>query len=292
MRKQFVSTLSKLFPEDKRLTLLLGDIGVFGFRDLFSKYPDRTFNIGILEQTTVSLASGLSMSGLIPVVHTIAPFLTERAYEQIKVDLGYQKVACNLVSVGSSYDYAALGCTHHCPADVPILSRIPDLQILVPGHQKEFDSLFLENYDNERVSYFRLSETTNSEANISSEGKNILIKEGGDILIIAVGPMLQRVVEACSGIDATILYCTSVKPFDHLSVQENLKKKILIIEPYYSGVVLSSLVSSFDGLKADLSCLGVPDNFIHSYGNSEDIDKEIGLDVKSIREIISKKIND
>jgi len=292
LRKQFVSTLSKLFLEDERLALLLGDIGVFGFRDLFKRYPERTFNIGILEQTTVSLASGLSMSGLIPVVHTIAPFLTERAYEQIKVDLGYQKAACNLVSVGSSYDYAALGCTHHCPADVPILSQVPDLQILVPGHQKEFDSLFVENYSNEKVSYFRLSETTNSEANISSKGKNIIIKEGGDILIIAIGPMLQRVVEACEGINATILYCTSIKPFDNFSVQENLKKKILIIEPYYSGVVLSNLISSFDALKADFSCLGVPNDFIHSYGNSEDIDKDIGLDVKSIREMILKKIND
>ena len=205
-------------------------------------------------------------------------------------DLGYQKAACNLVSVGSSYDYAALGCTHHCPADVPILSQVPDLQILVPGHQKEFDSLFAENYSNEKVSYFRLSETTNSEANISSKGKNIIIKEGGDILIIVVGPMLQRVVEACEGINATILYCTSIKPFDNFSVQENLKKKILIIEPYYSGVVLSNLISSFDVLKADFSCLGVPNDFIHSYGNSEDIDKDIGLDVKSIREMILKKI--
>ena len=80
------------------------------------------------------------------------------------------------------------------------------------------------NYDL-KIKAARIMKETLS--NISSEGKNILIKEGGDILIIAVGPMLQRVVEACSGIDATILYCTSVKPFDHLSVQENLKKKTI-----------------------------------------------------------------
>ena len=73
MRKQFVSTISEIVERDERLVLLLGDIGVFGFRELFSAFPERVRNIGILEQSTISLGAGLSMEGLIPVIHTIAP---------------------------------------------------------------------------------------------------------------------------------------------------------------------------------------------------------------------------
>ena len=128
MRKQFVSTFESLIKKDKKLSLLLCDIGVFGFRNSIAKYPNRVMNIGILEQSTIGVAAGMSRSGLIPVIHTIAPFLVERAFEQIKIDFGYQDIGCNLVSVGASYDYASLGCTHHCPADVALLKNIPVTQ--------------------------------------------------------------------------------------------------------------------------------------------------------------------
>lgn len=86
--------------QDKRVALLLGDIGVFGFKKSFELFPDRVFNIGILEQSTIGLAAGLSMQELIPIVHTIAPFLVERGIEQLKDDFGYQKLGGNFVSVG------------------------------------------------------------------------------------------------------------------------------------------------------------------------------------------------
>ena len=102
MRKQLVKTVQSILATDDNVVLLLGDIGVWGFREAFKLYPERVFNIGILEQSTISLSAGLSMSGLIPVVHTIAPFLVERAYEQLKDDFGYQKLGGNFISVSNS----------------------------------------------------------------------------------------------------------------------------------------------------------------------------------------------
>ena len=125
MRKQFVSTFESLIKKDSKLSLLLCDIGVFGFRNSIAKYPNRVINIGILEQSTIGIACGMSRSGLIPVVHTIAPFLVERAFEQIKIDFGYHTIGCNLVSVGESYDYASLGCTYLCPQHVELIKNIP-----------------------------------------------------------------------------------------------------------------------------------------------------------------------
>ena len=128
---QFPSTILDVLSHDERLQVLLGDIGVFGFRHVFAKYPKNITNIGILEQATVGVAAGMALAGDIPVVHTIAPFLVERAYEQLKVDFGYQNLGGNFVSVGGSYDYAALGCTHHCPADLSLLMNIPGFELVV-----------------------------------------------------------------------------------------------------------------------------------------------------------------
>ena len=92
------------------------------------------------------MAAGLSKVGLNPVVHTIAPFLIERAYEQIKLDFGYQKLDVNLVSVGGSFDYSKLGCSHHCYNDVSILSHFKRCSIVIPGSENEFLILFKQIY--------------------------------------------------------------------------------------------------------------------------------------------------
>ena len=95
-------------------------IAVLSFQ-FYKKYPKRIYNIGILEQSMISMAAGLSNEGLKPIVHTIAPFIVSRAYEQLKIDFGYNKLNGNFVSIGASYDYASLGCTHHCPEDINLM---------------------------------------------------------------------------------------------------------------------------------------------------------------------------
>ena len=148
MRKQFVKTVSNIFLKDKRCVILLGDIGVYGFKNLFKIDKKRIYNIGILEQSMISLSAGLAKAGLKPIVHTIAPFIVSRAFEQLKIDIGYNKLGAKFVSIGSSYDYAALGCTHHCPEDINLMYNIPNMQIVVPGSSEEFDALFIKSYNN------------------------------------------------------------------------------------------------------------------------------------------------
>lgn len=291
MRSQLADTASKIVREDESAVLLLGDIGVYAFRDLLKEFPLRAFNIGILEQSTIGLAAGLSLTGHHPIVHTIAPFLVERAYEQIKVDLAYQQLGANLISVGSSYDYAGLGCTHHCPGDVEILNKIPNIEIVIPGHSKEFDKLLMSNYNNSNTTYFRLSETSNREDYPVEFGKNLVLREGDDLTIVAVGPMLQSVLDATEDLDVTIIYCTTIKPFD-ASYFEELKDKVVIIEPYYSGPILNNIEQTLHGLNGNYTNIGVPNEFIRKYGIKEDIDSMIGLDTASLRTKILGKINE
>ncbi len=293
MRQQFTSTLSELMIVDERLTILLGDIGVFGFRQVFSDYPTRIYNIGILEQSSVGLASGLAMTGLIPVVHTIAPFLVERCYEQLKLDFGYQKLGGNFISVGASYDYAALGCSHHCPGDVGILKNIPGMSIIVPGTAKEFDILFKESYNNGKPNYYRLSENSNNSDQDVNFGKGSVIKAGNKATLIVVGPMLQPVLEASADLDVNILYYTTIYPFDHDLLQSIIlnDEKVVIIEPYYSGSITVDIINSLENKNVKICHIGVPREFLTNYGTKSEHDISLGLDSLSIRKKLLNFIN-
>ncbi len=91
MRKQLPKTFLEI-GADEKFVVLIGDISHFALRDFHAAYPDRFYNMGMAEQSMVSMASGLAMKGFFPVLHTITPFITERVLEQIKDDLCYQQL--------------------------------------------------------------------------------------------------------------------------------------------------------------------------------------------------------
>jgi transketolase len=283
MRKQLVQSISGLLARDERVVVLLGDIGVFGFRDAMRDFPARVYNVGILEQATVSMAAGLAKVGLIPIVHTIAPFLTERCLEQIKVDFGYQALGGNFITVGASYDYAALGCTHHCPGDVQVVSSIPGASVVLPGTAAEFDRLLSANYAAKGPNYFRLSEREHG-ADTGATGPAKVLRTGTKATVIAVGPMLAAVSKAVEGKDVTLLYYTTVTPFDAATLRDNCASgKVLLCEPYYRGGLSASITEALWPKPVLLKSVGVPREFLRGYGNVADHDAALGLDPAGIR---------
>ena len=117
MRGQFKNTVMELAPGDDSIVLILGDVSVYLFKDFSEQYEDRFYNMGICENTLVSVGAGLAARGLTPFVHTIAPFVTERSFEQIKLDMCYNRLGVNIVSCGATFDYAWDGATHHAYTD-------------------------------------------------------------------------------------------------------------------------------------------------------------------------------
>lgn len=284
MRKQFVDTTTKLMESDKKIVTLLGDIGVFGFRHLMQKYPERVYNIGILEQATISMASGMALCGIIPFVHTISPFIVERAYEQLKLNFGYQECGGNFIGVGGSYDYSKLGSTHSCPADVGALRQIPNMEIVLPGTDEEFDTLLMSAYNNGRPTYFRLSERCNRISNEVVFGRGNVIKKGQLGTAIVVGNLLDKALDALGNLDVTILYYTTVKPFDKALLKEyTVRNHILLIEPYYYGTLSEEIISSFPGESLRLDFIGVPHEFLTNYGNVEENDEYCNITSYEIR---------
>jgi len=271
MRKQFARTTHEILNINERAIVLLGDIGVFGFMEAMRDHPDRVLNIGILEQSTISLAAGLSIEGMIPIVHTIAPFMVERALEQIKIDFGYQRLRGNLVSVGGSFDYAALGCTHHCPGDVSTLLSVPNVEIVVPGTAAEFRQLLLNEYDNASVTYYRLSESENSESHDVKLGQANIVRSGNQATVICIGPTLDMTLKAVENFDVSVIYMTSIRPFDHTSVrQASQSGRVLIVEPFYEGTLTYEVMTALSGIPSMVSSVGIPRSFRSEYGTREE----------------------
>jgi transketolase len=179
---------------------------------------------------------------------------------------------------------ASWGCTHQCPGDVGILKNVPEIEIVVPGSASEFDSLFKQSYSDGRPTYFRLSAKNNAASHDVTFGKAAVIRTGNQATVIAVGPMLQRVEEACKDLDVTILYYTTLAPFDHETLQKNLHgDKLIVCEPYYSGACATDIAVALASQTVAVTYIGVPREFPHHYGTSDDLDALFHLTADDIR---------
>src|SRR5690606_11096327 len=157
----FVNTTTAALDSDPQIALVLADVSADRFIAAARRHPDRVINVGIREQAMIGIAGGLTLSGMRPVVHTIAPFRVERPFEQIKISLDYQDAAAVLVSNGASYDYSQAGRIHMSPGDVALLDVLPGWTVHVPGHPAEVEALLLTALAGEGRVYLPLSEQTN-----------------------------------------------------------------------------------------------------------------------------------
>ena len=293
LRKTFVNTMLDIAESDANLVVIVGDISHGIFKPFRDKFPNRYYNIGISEPGMVNVAAGLSAKGISPVVHTIAPFLIERSYEQIKLDFAYQELGVNLVSVGGAFDYSKLGCSHHCYTDYSLIAQFENASVFFPGSDIEFELLFKSAYNNKQINYFRLTEFPHGidfEPSQISIGKAIKVKEGSDLTIVTTGSALKRAVEAAKllsvlGHSIEIIYCHSLKPFDSELIHESVKKtkKVITFEEISSQDGLFNLVnSSISGrFTYTIEQLAIK-KFVRQYGTFDELCEASGLSTENL----------
>ena len=286
MRKQFRDTVLDLAARDDKVIVILGDISHFLFSSFQEKYPTRFYNMGICENTLVSVAAGLSSQGFHPFVHTIAPFITERCLEQIKDDMGYNAFGGNIVSTGASFDYAWDGATHHCYTDLAILRLIPGMEVIQPGSRKELDVLIRSQYNNGKPTYFRLSDHGHNIDMPVEFGKGVVLKDNGaDVTVMTAGPILGNVMEACRDLPVNLVYFHTIKPIDKEVIARFRHTKILVVQDAFG---LAEAIHEVPDLS--VVCHGLPDQFCVWYGTVHDIRKKICLDPAGIREAVQSRI--
>jgi transketolase len=280
MRSKFADICLKVI-EDEKTVIMVGDISHYLLRETHEYAPDRFFNIGICEQSMVSIASGLAMKGMQPIIHTIAPFLVERAYEQIKVDIGYQNTEVTIVTVGGTYDYSSLGCTHHCYGDIALMRTIPNMEVYEPGNSYEFEKLFQDTWKNGKPKYFRLSNHIHTQ-NFEVEANRIEIirHSKNKKWIFVCGHLLDDVIQKE---DYGICYVSS---FNKISNHNEILELIKDADTIYSVENHLKVGGMGDFIHESFGCnikkIGLDTKFLSEYGTYEELKNDAGMSTKDI----------
>lgn len=306
MRNAFANEITQLALTDKRVILLLGDIG----NKLFDKFkeaaPQRFFNCGVAEANMIGMAAGLAMSGFRPIAYTIAPFITYRCLEQIRLDLCYHNVPVVIIGVGAGLGYASLGGTHHSCEDIAMLRTLPHMSVVCPGDPHEVRGAIREALRSSGPCYIRLGKKGEplvhpQEPNFKI-GQAITLQQGSDVCILSTGTMLPKAMQCAELLkDENISPCVvsfhTIKPLD--------EKKLVDVFSRFTLVVTLEEHSELGGLggsvaewacanhfgKARLLTIGSKDNFLHKAGDHEYASGFFGLTVPAIIDRIKSNLS-
>ena len=284
MRDRFYATADDLVAADERIAVVLADIGVGRMPRAEKAHADRVINVGIREQLMVGVAAGLGLTGFRPIVHSYAPFVVERPFEMLKLDLGHNDVGAIVVSVGASYDAAANGRTHQTPEDVALVAALPGWRIYVPGHPTEVDQLLRAAARTDERIYLRLSDQSNQLARQITPGRLHLERRGRDATVIATGPLLDATLEATADMDVTVLYMTTARPFDGDTLRASLTGDLVVlVEPYLAGTSSAEVAAALADVPHRIAAIGVPNVEHRKYGTWQEHNAAHGLDARGIR---------
>jgi len=299
----FANALIRIAEENEKIVAITAAMkSGTGLNKFESHFPERTIDVGIAEQHAVTFAAGLAINGMRPVCTIYSTFL-QRAYDQIIHDVCIQNLP-----VIFAMDRAGLvgddGPTHNGPFDIAYLRAIPNMTIMVPKDENELQHMLYTATLLNGPCSIRYPRGASIGVGLDPElrqidiGKGQVLKEGNNLLIIGVGPIIYEAMQAADELkaSATIINARFVKPIDKeliLKYAKNIKNIITLEEGTINGgfgsAVLELLQDS--GISSNVKRIGVPDEFIE-HGKPDIQKKLIGIDKegikKTIQEIMSK----
>lgn len=272
MRRAFFNRVREMIRNEVDTVFYTVDIGMWALREELKEFPERCRNIGIFEDGMMSMVAGMSKGGMVPTIFGIQPYLIERTLEQIKMDFAYQRLGVNVVGTGAAVDYSKYGYSHYCAEDVQLIKMIPECEFIAPGSAKQFLQLFDETYRNGKPTFFRISDHPNAVNDPDvCFGRANVIKEGKKATVIAVSVMLDLVMKVCADLDVTVLYYTTLEPFDYAALAKYcLNGKILVVEPEYEGSLLYDIHHAMENAPLQISAVGFPREIFRNYGTYQE----------------------
>lgn len=230
MRRAFADTLLDLARSDERVIFLTGDLGFQVFDAYCDEFPRRYLNVGVAEAHLVDCAAGMALEGMRPVVYSIASFMTGRAFEQIRLAVGYHGLPVIVVGAGGGFVYSGSGVTHHAREDLALMSLIPGMTVVAPGDPSEVAELLPALARLDGPSYIRVGRfgepALDSDAPIVlgqarrlrpvGESRLVLCTTG-DTAVPAQHAARQLALE---GIDCAHYHFHTVRPLDEAALAE------------------------------------------------------------------------
>jgi len=285
MRDLFLELLFNYAKNNKNVVILTGDL-VYGALDKFFKeLPNQIYNLGIAEQSIVSIAAGLASEGKDVFIYSIANFISFRVLEQIRNDLCYHRLPVKILAIGTGYSYGQLGFSHHGTEDVSAVRSLPGIMILNPADYFEAKMVFQLMLDSKLPVYIRLDKN-NSKLHSHELKKSfapIKILGDGETSIFVSGRILAEVMEAIYSEkellnDIKLFSCPVIKPlalsYKYLNSYGPTKKMILIEEHNLSGgfgsMILEELVDAKFNLNLDkIVRIGIDDFYLSDVGERD-----------------------
>lgn len=262
----------------------------------FSKsFPKRYFDVAIAEQHAVTLAAGMAIEGLKPVVAIYSSFL-QRGYDQLIHDVALQKLDV-LFAIDRAGIVGADGPTHQGAFDISFIRCIPNMLLMVPSDENECRQMLYTGYQHPgpaAVRYPRGSGsgiTAEQQMTLLPVGKAKVVKRGEKLAILAFGPLLSSCQDVATALNATLVDMRFVKPLDEALLRELAASHSHIVTVEDNALIggAGSAVNDFllqHGFKPDILNLGLPDQFI-KHGSQQEIYAELELDTAGISQQIN-----
>ncbi|MBR4703113.1 MAG: alpha-ketoacid dehydrogenase subunit beta [Oscillospiraceae bacterium] len=286
MRRAFLNRVADMIRNEPDTTFFTVDIGMWAIRDVLRDFPERCTNVGIYEDGMMSIAAGMARRGLVPTIFGIQPYLIDRTLEQIKMDLAYQKLGINVIGTGAAVDYPKYGYSHYCAEDAMVIKSVPGCEFVAPGSARQFLQLFDQSYRDGHPTFFRVSDHPNTEYDVDVRfGKANVIQTGTKATVIAVSVLLDEVMKVCRGQDVTVLYYTTLEPFDRETLAANCPSgKVLIVEPEFEGTLLYDVYKALPGRALQIGQVAFPREIFRNYGTYQEKMEYYGLTAENISE--------
>lgn len=303
IRDAFFDSLYEIAKADSDVIFLTADMGAFSLEKFKQDLPCQYMNIGIAEQNLISVAAGLTLGGKKVFIYGIAPFVTLRCYEQIKVDLGGMRLPVTIIGTGPGVAYSSDGLTHQATQDVSIMRAIPGMVIFSPSEPLMAVEVARMAYQSKSPVYIRLDKgklpLLYSDHDFLPGLK--LLKKGRDILIIATGIMVHQALAIAKNlslhsIDAGVIDLYRIKPLNEKLLVSFIKKskKIVTIEEHSIiggiGSAVSELLTDKE-LKVSIKRIGILDTHCVGYGDRDWTQTEYGLDRSNVIKVIKRWVS-
>jgi transketolase len=296
-RDAYISALEAMAASDERVCAVANDsLSSAKLKNFKARFPDRLVNVGIAEQNMVGVGAGLANGGMVPYVCGASCFLTARAMEQVKVDLGYTKANVKLCAMSPGVAYGQLGPTHHSIEDMAWMRVIPNMTVIVPADPIETDAAMRYSLVHEGPVFLRIARVPVPRVHGSDYrfrlGKAVELRAGHDVTLIANGLMVSRALDAArtleaQGISARVLNMSSVKPLDRDAIVNAARttRGIVTIEEALIAGGLGGAVAEVLATEhpAPMRILGLPDTFAPT-GTAEFLLEYFGLTAAGIEQ--------
>ena len=298
MRRAFIRTLVDLADSDERILLLTGDLGFTVVEPFADRFPGRFFNVGVAEQNLVGLATGLSESGLLPFVYSIATFVVMRAYEFIRNGPLAHGLPVRIIGVGGGFEYSYAGVTHYGVDDIGVMRVQPGLRIIAPADHEQAASALKATWQIAEPIYYRLGkDDANAVPGLNGRfdlDRAQTLGSGDDLLVLALGSVARQAAEAvgrlaAQGVSAGLIVVDTVNPppVDQLRRALGAVPVAMTVEAHYLIGGLGSLVSEIvaeHGLRCRVVRCGVGTMPVGRIGSDACMSAQYGLSTEGLVE--------